>query len=55
MVRDRLKRLVQFCLLTNKSFRFFRWFGVHVTPVHFYSPIPDLRELARDGSQGPGP
>ena len=55
MVRDRLKRLVQFGLLTNKSFRFFRWFGVHVTPVHFYSPIPDLRELARDGFPGAGP
>lgn len=36
---------ITFLLLTNKSFRLFRRLGVHVTPVHFYSPIPDLREL----------
>lgn len=40
-----LRHWIAFLLLTNKSFRFFRWFGVHVTPVHFYSPIPDIREL----------
>ena len=32
-------------LLSNKCFRFFRWLGVYVVPVHFYSPIPDVREL----------
>lgn len=32
-------------LLTTTSFRAFRSLGVHVTPVHFYSPIPDIREL----------
>lgn len=42
---DRLRRWIAFLLLTNKSFRFFRWFGVYVAPVHFYSPIPDIREL----------
>lgn len=32
-------------LLTNKSFRLFRSFGVHLVPVNYYSPIPDLRDL----------
>src|SRR5690349_3981603 len=55
-----LKDQVAFLLLTNKSFRLFRWFGVHVTRVHFYSPVPDIRELARQpdlwkrNSQMPG-
>ena len=40
-----IKKWLAFLLLTNKSFRFFRWLGVHVTPVHFYSPIPDVREI----------
>ncbi len=40
-----LKRKIRFVLLTNKSFRLFRWLGVHVTPVHFYSPVPDIREF----------
>lgn len=32
--------------LAVKAFPFFeRALGVHVTPVHFYSPIPDTREL----------
>lgn len=44
---NHLRRWIAFLLLTNKSFRIFRWFGVHVTPVHFYSPIPDIRELDR--------
>ncbi len=26
-------------------FRVCRRFGLHVTPIHFYSPIPDIREL----------
>lgn len=43
---DWFKRQVHFVLLTNKAFRFFRWFGVHVTPVHFYSPVPDIREIS---------
>src|SRR6185369_3944624 len=41
-----LKNRIAFWLLTNKSFKFFRTFGVHVTPVHFYSPVPDLRDLS---------
>lgn len=42
---SRLKRWLSFLLLTNKSFRLFRKFGIHLTPVHYYSPIPDIREL----------
>lgn len=30
-----------------KSFHFFERLGVHVTPVHYYSPIPDTRGLDR--------
>src|SRR5207249_3475040 len=41
------RRKIGFLLLTNKAFRLWRWFGVHVTPVHFYSPVPDLRELTK--------
>ncbi len=26
----------------------FRPYGVHVTPVHFYEPIPDTQSLPRD-------
>lgn len=29
----------------KRSFRFFEAIGVHVLPVHFYSPIPDTRLL----------
>jgi hypothetical protein len=33
--------------LVRKSFKFFeKWAGVHVTPVHFYSPIPTTHELS---------
>jgi len=42
---ERLRRRINFLLLTNKSFRLFRAFGVHVTPVHYSSPIPDVRDL----------
>jgi hypothetical protein len=44
-VVERLRRRINFLLLTNKSFRLFRAFGVHLMPVHYYSPIPDVREL----------
>jgi predicted O-methyltransferase YrrM len=30
----------------KKPFRFFQALGFHVTPVHFYEPIPDTRELS---------
>lgn len=36
--------------LLRRSFRFFESLGVHVIPVHFYSPIPDTRPLRRDKS-----
>ena len=42
---ERLRKRVGQIVLTNKSFRFFRSFGVHLTPVHYYSPVPDLRDL----------
>lgn len=30
--------------MSLRNFRFFERLGVHVTPVHFYSPIPDTRQ-----------
>lgn len=33
--------------LVKKSFKFFeKWAGIHITPVHFYSPIPTTYELS---------
>lgn len=35
-------------VLTGK--RYFRWWerrGIHITPVHFYMPIPEIRELEK--------
>ena len=29
----------------NKTFAFWQMLGFHITPVHFYQPIPDTREL----------
>src|SRR5215216_3805112 len=40
------RRKWAFLLQTNASFRFFERLGVHVIPIHFYSPVPDLRDLA---------
>src|SRR6185369_10117061 len=37
---DRLVRA-----LTKKTFPLFERMGVHVTPVHYYGPVPDTREL----------
>jgi len=34
--------------LFTKGFTFFEKFGVHVLPVHYYSPVPDTRELHRN-------
>lgn len=34
--------------LYHQFFSFFERHGVHVTPVHFYQPIPDTRTLADD-------
>ena len=29
---------------TNKLFSFTQMLGVHISPVHFYEPIPDTRK-----------
>jgi hypothetical protein len=39
------RRKAAFLLQTNASFRLFERLGIHVTPIHFYSPVPDLRDL----------
>lgn len=31
--------------IKSKAFWFFQRFGVHILPVHYYSPVPDLRDL----------
>lgn len=35
-------------LCRPSMFRFWQKFGVHVTPVHFYQPIPDTRSLREE-------
>lgn len=45
---DELARLVRGGAYTSDVFRRFERRGVHVTPVHFYSPIPDTSELTDD-------
>lgn len=43
--RNGLTRL--FHLFPRKSFKFFeKYFRLHITPVHFYSPIPTVHELS---------
>jgi len=38
-------------MLLKKTFRFWESMGVHVTPSHYYQPIPDAKDLsARRGS-----
>lgn len=32
--------------LTKQTFRFWERLGIHVTPVHFYEPVPDTRTLS---------
>lgn len=41
-----IKKFVQRFFFT-KGFDFFERFGLHVLPVHYYSPIPDTRILRR--------
>jgi predicted O-methyltransferase YrrM len=41
-----IKRAIQGLLFT-KGFDFFERLGIHVLPVHYYSPIPDTRALRR--------
>src|SRR4029450_3419222 len=55
-VRIIVKRLLQRLLLGKISFSkerfiFFEKFGVHVLPVHYYSPVPDTRELRKNLDQ----
>jgi hypothetical protein len=33
---------------SRERFTFFEKFGVHVLPVHYYSPVPDTRELRKN-------
>jgi hypothetical protein len=52
-VRIIVQRLLQRLLLGKSSFSgerftFFEKFGVHVLPVHYYSPVPDTRELRKN-------
>src|SRR5215475_8716387 len=48
-----LERFLQKLLLGKSSFlgdkfTFFEKFGIHVLPVHYYSPVPDTRELRKN-------
>lgn len=44
---DAIQKLVRRLMLTKGSFEFFQRLGVHLVPNHFYSPVPDTRDLAR--------
>jgi len=49
-----LKRAVKGAIrrfLLGRMFERFERLGIHVLPVHFYSPVPDTRELRRDLSK----
>ncbi|MBN2473681.1 MAG: class I SAM-dependent methyltransferase [Pirellulales bacterium] len=39
--------------MINRLFNVFQKLGIHVTPVHFYQPIPDTRELREELWQSP--
>lgn len=42
-------KLAKLCYWSfRKSFPIFQYFGVHVTPNHFYAPVPDTRTLTDD-------
>lgn len=45
---SKLTRLVRKAVWSNAHFNFWQRFGVHVTRSHYYSPIPDTRELAKN-------
>jgi hypothetical protein len=45
---SQLTRLVRKAIWSNAHFNFWQRFGVHVTRSHYYSPIPDTRELAKN-------
>lgn len=42
-----IRRSFERLLFSKRSFDLFQRIGVHVTPNHFYSPVPDTRELDR--------
>lgn len=42
-----IRRAVERVLFSGRAFDLFQRLGVHVTPNHFYSPVPDTRELER--------
>jgi len=43
---DALSKIVRSGEYSSETFRRFEQRGVHVTPVHFYSPLPDTSRLA---------
>ena len=34
--------------IIKKTFLFWQWFGLHITPNHFYEPVPDTRKIKND-------
>lgn len=42
-----IQKVVRRLMLSKRSFEFFQRFGIQVVPNHFYSPVPDTRDLAR--------
>jgi Methyltransferase domain len=46
-ILERARSWIGWALMTTKPFRLLLWFGVQVTPVHYYSPVPDVRDLRR--------
>jgi len=45
--KNGLKRFVHFCV--RKNFKIFeKYLAIHITPAHFYSPIPQTNELNPD-------
>ncbi|HEV8700639.1 MAG TPA: class I SAM-dependent methyltransferase [Candidatus Polarisedimenticolia bacterium] len=42
-----IRRSLDRILFSKRAFDLFQRIGVHVTPNHFYSPVPDTRELDR--------
>ena len=42
-----IRRSFDRILFSRRAFDLFQRIGVHVTPNHFYSPVPDTRELER--------
>jgi len=40
-----IRRSLERVLFSRRAFDLFQRLGIHVTPNHFYSPVPDTREL----------